>query len=151
MRHRGRRREILKPAIVAAAVLAVAGVLLWLLWFRGGPPTAGVFGARLAASTGALVDHRQRVEARLRLQLLAAEMQAGRRSDRLRAGYRMVDESIEPLLANADAEERERLETELEGLQVALSRERTTAFERIRVLTEELMSSAGPGRQGAIR
>lgn len=133
---------------IALVLLVAAG--LWLLlsspgFFRKEPDPLA---ALLAANTSQLVDYRERIEATLRLQALAAEMGDGRRSVALRPNYRLIEELLEPVLARQKPEERAALRTELVALLPDLTRNRGAARARIERLIEMLESPAGPGRQG---
>lgn len=152
MRLRGVRRFIGDWRFIGLllVVFSLAVVLAWWLLLRPWPfvTSHDSFEGRLAAGNEAMVDYRDRLEARMRLQFLEAELDDGRRSGALRPGYRLLEELLEPLIARAPPAERAKLQNELGGLLPDLVRDRRAARERIQSLDDLLTSPAGPGRQG---
>lgn len=135
-------------AFVAALLLGGA-FLAWYLvtdaWPFGQPHPVT---RRLQSTANEINDHIDRVEARLRLQLLATEMDRGRRSALLRPGFRLVEDELEASAARgAPGPEVEALAT-LEALLTQLTDERTRARQQLQQLIQSLIPPGGPGRQG---
>ncbi|MEX2541517.1 MAG: hypothetical protein WD314_06895 [Trueperaceae bacterium] len=135
---------------IVLAVLLLSVLTWWLLAADPWPfaPERESLAQRLDAGKTALVDHRQRIEARLRLQELEAAIADGRRSAALRPSYRLIEEKLESVLAREEPEIRAALRTEMTELLPDLTRNRGAARARIERLIAALQSSSGPGRQG---
>lgn len=138
------------PGLVFVAALVLgAAVLVWFLWADAWP-----FGrpdpvtSRLQSSANTMKGHINRVEARLRLQLLATEMDRGRRSAALRPGFRLVEDELEegPMGSSAGADAQ--LLASLEALLVELTDERVMARQRLQQIIQSLIPPGAPGRQG---
>lgn len=141
-----RKRAV--PAVLAlllAVALIAAALLVW-----GSPFTSpsDSLDRRLAITTGDWLDHAERREVVLRLQLLAGEIADGRRSTALRPQYRLLAEELERVSQRLPPPKRGLVESELNALLPDLTRDRRTARERIERLEELLLHPGSPGRQG---
>ena len=137
--------------ILFVLLLLFLGILaFWYFQLRPWPfgvdPSS--LGGRLTASSLALQGYAERTEARLRLQLLAGEMDDGRRSEFLRPEIHLIEDLIDDIAATAGPEGAT-MQAHSDALLADLSRDRNSAREHLVSLIDLLRDPAGPGRQGA--
>lgn len=150
MERRRVRRYGAWPGLVFVAVLVLAAAIYaWVYWADAWPlRQPHPLSSRVQATVNATSDHVDRVEARLRLQLLATEMDRARRSTELRPGFRLVEEDLEEAAARGVAGPEVEALASLESLLVELTDERMSARQRLQRIIKSLTPPGGPGRQG---